>query len=573
MSAQPTNNTPTAIANDVAAEPSGAIQPSLVAELEARATYVEARLVDRRPDTVSAFAALKEDQRRSLVTDAWTVGLRALVNAHRQAEEARLADIGKSLLADVDRELETYVVRQQDVLVEILRRYFDPKDGQVAVRIEGFLKDGGDLAKTMEKYLSPEHGALARTLAKELGENSALLRRLSPTDSEGIVQIIESKLRQALDQSHAAVTKALDPLHQDGAVARFLTTLRKDMEKADDDRSKQLTLVTKALDANDPQSLINTLVRETQSARVTFLKTMNADEPGSPVAVLRSSLTTLLESHAKAQAERFVAFDERQGKIEQYLRDSVARLEERRRGDATSARGGASFEDAVVGFVQRAVQGAPVLVDRTGATVGSRPHCKVGDQVLRFTSESAFAGASLVVEAKHDASYTVSKALAELEVARANREAHVGVFVMAKSHAPPGFPEMARYGRDVLVIWDDTDETTDPYLHAGLILGLALASRQQRPAEEGNVKALSDIENRIQAELDRHDKMRKLTERIRRDAESLDEELRKGDDKLNTLLKNAKKTLKALCVELDDEKAERGERIGAASLTDAAGGV
>lgn len=542
----------------------GRLELDLVATEEA----VDAHIVDRRPDALAAFAPLSVSQRRSLATDAWTVGLRALVNAYRQAEESRLADIGKSMVADLDRELEGYVVRQQEVLVQMLKRYFDPRDGQVAQRIESFLKDGGDLSRAMEKYLAPEHGALARTLAKELGENSPLLKKLSPTDSQGIVHVIEARLRQALEQNQTAVAKALDPLAQDGAVARFLTTLRKDMEKADSDRSKQLVLVTKALDANDEASLLSRLMRETQSARVAFVRAMNPDEAGSPLAVLKTSLTTLLEKHAKSQAEAMAAVEDRQQKLDQYIRESVTRLEERRRGDARSARGGTSFEDVAVQFIQRAVQGAPIIADRTGGTVGLRPNCKVGDQVLRFNGESVFAGSTLVVEVKHDASYSVSKALAELEIARSNRGAQVGLFVLAKSHAPSGFPEMARYGNDILVTWDDEDETTDPYLHAGVILGLALASRSKRPADDGDMKALANIESRIHNELARHEKMKKIADRIRKDAEELGEELRKGGDKLTLLLKNAKQTLKALCIELEDAEAERAQPVGVAPLAD-----
>lgn len=532
---------------------------------------IEATVTDRRPDVVTTLTPLTEAQRQGFVSDAWTIGVRAIMNAHRNADEARLADVGKSILEDVDRELEAYVVRQQEVMVQMLKRYFDPKDGQVAVRIESFIKDGGELARTMEKYLSPEHGALARTLAKELGENSPLLKKLSPTDNEGIVHVLEGRIRQALEQNQLAVTKALDPLAQDGAVARFLTTLRKDMEKADNDRSKQLTLVTKALDANDEASLLSRLMRETQSARVAFVRAMNPDEPGSPLAVLKTSLTALLDKHAKSQAEAMIAIEDRQQKLDQYIRDSVARLEERRRGDARSARGGTNFEEVALRFIQRAVQGAPVVADSTGGSIGSRPGCKVGDQVLRFSAESVYVGAALVVEVKHDASYTVSKALAELEVARSNRGAQVGLFVMARSHAPSGFPEMARYGNDILVIWDAEDEGTDPYLHAGVILGLALASRQQRPVDEGDVKALADVEHRVHQELARHEKMKKLAERIRKDAEDLGDELRKGGDKLNLLLRNAKETLKALNVELAvaDEERSTPMMLPAASLIQA----
>jgi len=176
--------------------------------------------------------------------------------------------------------------------------------------------------------------------------------------------------------------------------------------------------------------------------------------------------------------------------------------------------------------MQNIVQGAPLVVESVGDVVGGLSGRKVGDHVLRFTAESLFFGSALVVEAKHDASYSVTKALAELDVARPNRNTQVGLFMMVRTHAPVGFPAMARYGSDTLVTWDADDESTDPYLHAAVILGLALASRQQHPADPGNVEALADIEHRVNQELRRHETMRKLAERIRKDAEELGEELR-----------------------------------------------
>ncbi len=232
------------------------------------------------------------------------------------------------------------------------------------------------------------------------------------------------------------------------------------------------------------------------------------------------------------------------------MRESLVRLEERKRGDAKSIRGGFAYEEAVLRFVQNAVHGAAMTVDSTGNTTGAKPGCKVGDVVVRFTPESAYAGGALVIEAKHDASYTVTNALKELEVARGNRTAVAGVFVMAKSHAPAAFPNFVRYGNDILVVWDDEDEATDPYLHAALLLGLALASRKQRPDDPGNIEALADIEHRIQKELDRLEKMRKLAESIRDDADKLAEEVRKGSSAFDLLLRKAKSTLKALNVEL-----------------------
>jgi hypothetical protein len=103
-------------------------------------------------------------------------------------------------------------------------------------------------------------------------------------------------------------------------------------------------------------------------------------------------------------------------------------------------------------------------------------------QARRCHPESAFAGAAVVFEAKRDATYTVQEALDELDAARKNRDAAVGVFVMARSHASDVFPRFARYGNNVLVVWDDRDPTTDAYLHAAILLGIGLVTRTETAA-------------------------------------------------------------------------------------------
>jgi hypothetical protein len=155
-------------------------QAPLTVLVDVASDVVEAHIRDQRADALLVFAPLNEAQRTGLVTDAWSIGLRALTNAYKQAEESRLSDIGKTLKEDLDKQLTSYVERQQTSLVQSLARYFDPKDGQVIARLDGFLRDEGTLAKTMERFLAPEHGALAQTLARELGENSPLLSASAP---------------------------------------------------------------------------------------------------------------------------------------------------------------------------------------------------------------------------------------------------------------------------------------------------------------------------------------------------------------------------------------------------------
>ena len=71
----------------------------------------------------------------------------------------------------------------------MLERFFDPKDGQVTQRLEAFVDDHGVLARLLDKYLGPQNSVLAEALARQVGESSPLFKKLSPTESDGLVKV------------------------------------------------------------------------------------------------------------------------------------------------------------------------------------------------------------------------------------------------------------------------------------------------------------------------------------------------------------------------------------------------
>lgn len=510
---------------------------------------------DRRSECLGFFDDLEEAQREQLVLDAWSIGLRALHNAHASAQESKLKDVGSSLLADIDHQLRAHVEQQQLTIGSVLARFFDPSDGQVSQRLAAFVDDHGVLARLLDKYLGPQNSVLAEALARQVGETSPLFKQLSPTESNGLVKVLEGQLRTVMGESHAELVRALDPLAEDGAVARFLRSLREELKGADEDRQKQLSAALAALDANDESSLLSRLVRETHRARQEVLAAVNPDAPSSPMAILKSGLTKLLHDQAAAQTDLAKRQEERQTQFEKEVREALVRIETKRTQDQKTTRGGLDFEDAVTSFVRVAVQGAPCVFDVTGATAGVG-RCKKGDAVLRFTSESAFAQAGVVFEAKRDSTYTVQKALDELDAARKNRDAAAGVFIMARSHASDVFPRFARYGNNVLVTWDDEDPATDSHLHAAILLGMGLVTRMRTVGDLGDITALRDIESRIENELGRLERMEKHSDAIRKNVDGIGDEVRKAQKALDLLLRKAQSTLRALNVETNTESAE-----------------
>src|SRR5437870_13346240 len=99
-------------------------------------------------------------------------------------------------------------------------------------------------------------------------------------------------------------------------------------------------------------------------------------------------------------------------------------------------------------FIQRGAQRLGDMPLATGDTTGAIKYCKVGDAIIEMGSESAAPGQRIVIEAKEDASYNLGKARIEIETARKNRGASVGVFVFSKKSAPIGQEPLLRHGDD-----------------------------------------------------------------------------------------------------------------------------
>jgi hypothetical protein len=192
------------------------------------------------------------------------------------------------------------------------------------------------------------------------------------------------------------------------------------------------------------------------------------------------------------------------------VRATLESMKVRREEAARGTQHGKEFE-LLVGDVlgREARQGGDVL-EPTGNTVGKIPRSKVGDHIITLGPESQAAGARIVVECKEKAGYSETEAIREMDEARHNRDAQVGIFVFSKETAPAGVPPFRRVGCNVLCVWDKNDAQSDVFLQAALSVARALAIRERLSAERARAD-LSEIEEAVS--------------RIERDARNLGEVL------------------------------------------------
>jgi hypothetical protein len=163
---------------------------------------------------------------------------------------------------------------------------------------------------------------------------------------------------------------------------------------------------------------------------------------------------------------------------------------------ARSTTHGLVFEDVVCEFLSREALKLGDVATRTGDTTGLIKNRKVGDCVIELGPESAAPGARIVVEAKEKDQYPIAQAREEIDEARRNRGAQVGVFVYSADLAPAEMvaAPLLRYGNDVFVIWNPEDPATDLFLKTAFTLVRALCVRAARhsDAEAADFRAIDE---------------------------------------------------------------------------------
>jgi hypothetical protein len=379
---------------------------------------------------------LREDgiPRETYARQALRIGVLALRQASGSLDGATIQREAERMLAATRDVLRAHASETKDELARALSTYLDPENGSLPRRLDGLTKRDGEIESLLAKHLDGERSTMAQTLARQVGEQSPLFKVLSPAEAGGVVATLSRGIEEALRAQREDLLKRLEPV-LDGT--RFAV-------------QSQLTL----------------------------------DDPASPLRRLRDELM-----------EAVRAFGDTSSRFHSDVRATLETFRVRREEAARSSAHGHTFEYAVGERLQAEALRDGDVCERLSGTPGKEGR-KVGDYVWTLGPESAAPGVRIVCECKAERSYTPSKALEEIALARKNRDAQVGVFVIARESAGEGFAPLRRIGMDVLVVWDAEDPASDPYLSAAVSIARAIAIQQHvgLNRSEGDLR---DIEQSI----------------------------------------------------------------------------
>jgi len=476
---------------------------------------------------------------------ALRIGLLSLKHARGQIDADAVKREGDRLLQDLGKSLESYRAQLNDNVTSVLKEYFDPNNGRFQERLERLVKKDGDLELLLRRQIGVDGSELAKTLAAHVGEHSPIMTLLDPEESTGLVQAVRNSAEEVSQAERAIILAEFSLDNKDSALSRMVAELTEKNGQLSGDLTLKVDEVVKEFSLDAEDSALSRLVRKVEAAQRTITDEFSLDNDGSALArmsgllnlatdAINNNLTLDKEGSALARLKRELVeiLKSHEDKATSFQRDVTSALEAmkaRREESLRSTTHGRQFEEVVVEFVQGVAEKAGDIATATGNTTGSIKSCKVGDATVELGPDCLAKGTKYVIEAKEHASIDLSKARAEIDRARKNRGASVGVFVFSKRTAPANQEPLLRYGNDIFVIWDAEDMNNDVILKSALGLAKALCVRESktRDAEAADFQAIDAAILAIEKEAKRLESMKTWTETITNNGSKILDEIRK----------------------------------------------
>lgn len=512
---------------------------------------LEIDLVVTDREVLAELVARKEGRERDeYALAALRVGVLALRQARGQLDANALKREGEQLLSAVQLALNDHRTHVSQFLAGTLKEYFDPESGRFNERVDRLLRKDGELETLLSRTITAEDSELCRNLAAHLGEESPLFRLLSPDESEGLLTLLREATAAELKAQRDSILNQFSLDNKEGALCRLVEQLTDHNGKLRTDLKDQIDGVVKEFSLDEEDSALSRLVRQVDRAQrtisaefsldneqsalsrmtkklddtnVAITKHLTLDDEESALSVLRRELLNVLKGHT----ETFQKFQTE-------VQVALAKMQSRKEEAGRSTQHGNEFEAEVFKVVQAEAQRMRDVATPTGTTTGMIKNCKLGDAVVELGPDSAAPGARIVVEAKEDLGYNLQTALEEIDKARKNREAEVGLFVFSRRTAPEGLEQLARYGDDVVVIWDVDDAGSDLYLKLGLSVAKALCTRRaaERAGIEFDFTTVDQAILEITKQVGLLDEIRTWAETIKSNGDKILDRLRISRDKI-----------------------------------------
>jgi len=458
------------------------------------------------PEVVKAVSEYPVGPQRSeFVNVCIKIGVLSLRAARGLVDGESIRREGDHLIESLTDRFNSYRENLVDGVSGSLTHYFDPTNGLFSDRIRRLVSQDGEIASVIQDQLRQANAGLTSTFEQFVGENSAFFKVMAPDDSNALLSAMRKSMDGLLQNERTVILGQFSLDDPASALSRTLRELSKNHGDIGDALRKDMDGVVKEFSLDNKNGALSRLVDRVEDAQAKISREFSLDHEDSALSRMRLDMHSSLETISRNQMDF-------QKDVVQLLQKITSKKEEA----AKSTLHGAVFEEAVGSKLQTWAMPAGDVLEACGNNTGQIRMSKVGDYCLTLCADSAAAGAVIVVEAKEDASYTLRTTLDEIDVARRNRSAGVGLFVHSARTAPASLDSITRHGSDIIVVWDAEDDRSDVVLRCGFLLAKALSVKAANltKAEAASFVAMDKAIETLRKQLEGFEEIRKAAETV-----------------------------------------------------------
>lgn len=334
------------------------------------------------------------------------------------------------------------------------------------------------------------------------------IQSASPSLDTSIVQSqfsdMESKMRKSIDEFKHQFKNELEEYfeNEDGLVPRKLDNVFGD---------GGLLPRTFANFFDPDEGRLSRLIQAHVGPDSDFGKSLNPDNKKGVVAVLEARVQELVEAKLDEVLKEF-SLDEdgsAMSRLQKLLSESFTKInramghlegeeKEARRGHVKGMKFEKELYDHHFADMCLGLDDEPAFVARTPGQVDD---CKTGDFVSSLGDTTGAPGVNLTVEVKDGAGIKLKDARNELQEAKVNRNAGIGVFVWSQGNEPTEVGDFRRIGDDFYVTVNREDLRDGKplvYLEAAYKIARAMAVATVRSESEDGVD-LAKIQSHVES--------------------------------------------------------------------------
>ena len=436
--------------------------------------FMELNLQVSDPELVAALSEHEAgSERHDFAVSALKIGAIALRQAQGNIDAERVRREGERFILEMKRGLDDHRSGVTDQINACLKEYFDPNGGSFNERVKRLVENDGEIERVIRRQIAGDGSELASTLTAHIGANSPLMRTLDPNATDGLITQLAQSTEATLSAQRERILSEFSLDNGDGALSRMVTELKEKHGEVGESLENRIGEVMAEFSLDKKDSALSRMVNQVETAQSQISREFSLDAEDSALARMQKQLLGALDDQQQTNA-----------RFQEEVKVALADMTARRREAEKSTRHGLAFEEAVFAFVNERSQKAGDVATATGNATGRVSRSKVGDAVIEIGDDYAASGSRIVIEAKRDASYTLARVRAELDEARKNRDAEIGLFVFSSSHIPSGLESFNRYGNDIVIAWDHEDPITDVVFDAGISVAKALCTRAKSHSDE-----------------------------------------------------------------------------------------